>query len=99
MKGGWVRYSIGMDEKGNSCYRLCEIVGEQARYVSALLRSSMQLPIFRPTKDVGQDLVQPYALDTARTDRQLELRHAELQRCWNMDRVSNSAFPQVILLV
>lgn len=45
--------------------------------------------------DLGRDLVQPYALENQKTDRQLELRHADLTRCWNMDRVSNAPFPKV----
>ena len=47
--------------------------------------------------DLGAELVQPYKLDDARSDRQLELKHADLQKAWNMDRVSNAPFPEVKL--
>ncbi|KAF9517766.1 hypothetical protein BS47DRAFT_1389487 [Hydnum rufescens UP504] len=41
--------------------------------------------------DVGANLVPPYNIDEkSRTNRQLELKHGTLQRCWNMDRVSNA---------
>jgi hypothetical protein len=46
--------------------------------------------------DVGANLVPPYTIDEkSRTNRQLELKHGTLQRCWNMDRVSNAPFPEV----
>jgi len=48
---------------------------------------------------LGAELVQPYKFDDARSDRQLDLKHAGLQRAWNMDRVSNAPFPEVRLAV
>lgn len=48
---------------------------------------------------MGAELVQPYKFDDARSDRQLDLKHAGLQRAWNMDRVSNAPFPEVRLAV
>ncbi|KAF8318718.1 plus-3-domain-containing protein [Clavulina sp. PMI_390] len=45
--------------------------------------------------NVGADLVNAYILDgTVLSDRQIELRHAEKIKAWNMDRVSNRDFPQ-----
>ncbi|KAF8327164.1 uncharacterized protein EI90DRAFT_2975148 [Cantharellus anzutake] len=45
--------------------------------------------------DVGVHLIPPYNLDDkTRINKQLELKHGSLQKCWNMDRVSNGPFPQ-----
>lgn len=89
MLGGWVRYNFGPDEQGRPCYSLCEIVGRSASLSPPSQNSNHSLA------DVGADLVPTYKFDNVYSDRQLELRHAEKKRAWNMDRVSNAPFQQV----
>lgn len=48
--------------------------------------------------DLGANIVAPYTFDNARTNKQLELKHGSLQKCWNMDRVSNAEFPAVSIV-
>lgn len=97
-EGGFVRYNVGPDETGRPCYTICEVVGTYINY-SLDKHKFLSLWVNELMLDLGAELVPPYKIDNAFSDRQLELRHADKIKAWNMDRVSNAPFPEVNPLI
>ncbi|KDQ19023.1 hypothetical protein BOTBODRAFT_28502 [Botryobasidium botryosum FD-172 SS1] len=65
-------------------------------WVRYLVGNNEGQPVYRICEvlNIGPDLVRPYKVNDQTVNQTLDLRHGTAQKCWQMDKVSNSPFTE-----
>lgn len=86
-----MRYLIGNETSGEPVYRICEISSKRIFFFDWDFFVEGYI-------DLGPDLVKPYKVDGKMMNRTFELKHGKSRKMFNMDKVSNGRFLEVILI-